>query len=297
VPVTISATPARAPTFAVIVLSQGNRPVELRHCLDSLLSQTRVSLDIVVVGNGWAPPDLGPGVRSHALVDNIGIPAGRNVGARLTTSEFVWFFDDDAWVPTSDLLDRVAVMFAGQPRLAAVQPRVCDIDGTTLRRWVPRARVGDPLRSGPAFTVEEGVTIVRRAAFDAVGGWPDNFFYGHEGIDLAWRMRDANWDLRYAADLVVHHPATDPGRHGEFYRRNARNRVWVARRNLPAVLVPVYLGVWTLITVARLVRQPADLRTWWAGFLEGWHTDPGRRQPMRWSTVIALTRLGQPPII
>lgn len=41
----------------------------------------------------------------------------------------------------------------------------------------------------------------------------------------------------------------------------ARNRVWLARRNLPAPVVPLYLGVWLLLT---LVRRPsvAALKVW-----------------------------------
>jgi GT2 family glycosyltransferase len=137
---------------------------------------------------------------------------------------------------------------------------------------------------------------VRRVAFDEVGGWPDAFFFGHEGIDLAWRMWDAGWELHYAADLVVRHPTTLPSRHALFFRLTARNRVWVARRNLPWPLVPVYLAAWTLLTQVRLARQPGDLRVWWRGFVEGWRTDPGPRRAMRWRTVAHLARLGQPPI-
>jgi len=284
-------------TIGVVVLSQGTRPVELGHCLDSLRAQTGVELDILVVGNGWEPTGLGPGVRGHGLVENVGIPEGRNVGAKLTTGELIFFFDDDAWIPEPDVLSRIAALFADRPRLGEAQPRVCDPDGTTLRRWVPRVPVGDPTRPGPARTTAEGVTVVRRAAFEQLGGWAGEFFYGHEGIDLAWRMYDAGWDVWYAGDIAVHHPATDPARHAEFYRRNAKNRVWAARRNLPWPVLVAYLAVWTAITMARLARQPKAALVWWAGFVEGWRTDPGARHPMRWSTVARLTRLGQPPII
>ena len=57
----------------------------------------------------------------------------------------------------------------------------------------------------------------------------------------------------------------------------ARNRVWLARRNLPAPLVPVYLGVWLLLTLARRPSRPA-LKAWFGGFREGW-TTPVRSAP------------------
>ncbi len=136
---------------------------------------------------------------------------------------------------------------------------------------------------------------IRRSAFDEVGGWPGHFWYGHEGIDLAWRLVDAGWTLLYRPDVEVHHPATQPSRHAVYYRMNARNRVWVARRNLPAPLVPAYLGVWTAATLAR-VRDRQALRTWFGGFREGWREDPGPRRPMSWRTVARLTRAGRPPL-
>jgi GT2 family glycosyltransferase len=209
----------------------------------------------------------------------------------------VFFCDDDAWTDDTRLLARIAALFAARPRLGAVQPRIAGPDGTTLRRWVPRARVGDPGRPGPAFNLAEGVTVLRRRAFDELGGWAPEFFYGHEGIDMTWRLWAAGWEVHYAGDLVASHPITEVTRHAVFYRFNARNRVWSARRNLPAPVLAGYLLAWSVLTTARLVRQPRALRTWWAGFCEGWRTPCGPRRPMSWRTVWRLTRLGQPPVI
>lgn len=298
IPGTIPGTePGIDPVVAVVIVSQGDRPNELARCLTSLREQRGLRLDIVVVGNGWDPVELGPDVRTHAIAENLGPPAARNVGLQLSDGAFVLFFDDDAWFSEPDVLCRTVAHFIRRPRLGALQLRVCDPLGATMRRWVPRARVGDARDSGPAFSLCEGVVMVRRRAITEIGGWAAEFFYGHEGIDLAWRMWDAEWELHYAGNLTARHPSTLPTRHSGFHRFNARNRVWTARRNLPALLVPVYLGSWTVITFTRLARQPKALRVWCAGFIEGWRTDPGRRHPMRWRTVARLTRLGQPPIL
>jgi GT2 family glycosyltransferase len=161
---------------------------------------------------------------------------------------------------------------------------------------VPRLRTGDPTRSSVATIVWEGVFAVRRVAFEAAGGWPGHFFYGHEGIDLVWRIWDRGWTGYYAADVVVHHPATSPTRHAVFYRMNARNRVWVALRNLPWPLVVPYLATWVLLTLAR-VRSPKALRAWFAGFAEGLAGGYGDRRPMRWRTVLRMCAAGRPPVV
>jgi GT2 family glycosyltransferase len=161
---------------------------------------------------------------------------------------------------------------------------------------VPRLRVGNPLASSPATSLWEGAVAMRRRLFDGIGGWPDEFFYAHEGIDLVWRVWDAGFTPWYAADLVVHHPVIDPARHDVYYRLNARNRVWLARRNLPAVLEPVYVGSWVGMTLLRVHDRDA-LAAWFSGLREGVAQRPAGRRRMRWSTVWAMTRAGRPPVI
>ena len=145
--------------------------------------------------------------------------------------------------------------------------------------------------------VWEGAVAIPRDVFDCAGGWPDPFFYAHEGIELAWRVWNCDRIVWYAGDLVAHHPVIDPRRHDEYYRLNARNRVWLARRNLPwAVGVP-YVGTWTAVQRIRSRHDPQAWQAWWAGFREGWESDPGPRRPISWTTVAEMARYGRPPVV
>jgi GT2 family glycosyltransferase len=200
-------------------------------------------------------------------------------------------------LPSTTVLAELARELDRHPEAAVAQPRALDPTGRPApSRWVPTPGGRHADRPGVAVVFWEGVFVIRRSAFDAVGAWPGHFFYGHEGIDLAWRLWDAGWEVRYAPDVVVHHPATSPTRHAVYYRLNARNRVWIARRNLPLPVAVAHLLVWTLLTVAR-VRSPGPLRTWFAGFWEGLTTPCGRRRPIRWRTVWRMTRAGRPPLL
>ncbi len=285
------------PTVGAVVLSMGTRPVDFPRALESLLAQQGVDLDVVVVGNGWEPVGLPAGVRTVHLPENVGIPEGRNVGAAEARGEVLFFYDDDAYLPTDDVLARLCDVLARDETIAVAQPRPLDPEGKpSPRRWVPRPGGRDPLRAGEVGWFWEGTFVIRRAAFERVGGWPGHFFYGHESIDLVWRLYDAGYVVRYEPDVVMNHPATSPARHDVYYRNNARNRVWVARRNLPWPLLVVYLAVWTAITVLR-VRSPRLLAVWFSGFREGWGPGAGPRRPIRWRTVWRLTRAGRPPVI
>ncbi|WP_431961917.1 glycosyltransferase family 2 protein [Actinacidiphila sp. bgisy160] len=280
----------------------GNRPEELRDLLDSVAKQRGPAIEIAVVGNGSPLPELPAGVRSVELPENLGIPGGRNVGIEAfgpggSEVDVLLFLDDDGLLPNEDTGELVREAFAADPRLGIVSFRIADPEsGTTQRRHVPRLRASDPLRSSRVTTFLGGANAVRTQVFREVGGLPDEFFYAHEETDLAWRALDAGWMIDYRADMVLFHPLTAPSRHAVYHRMVARNRVWLARRNLPWALVPVYLGVWMLLTLLRRPSGPA-LRAWFSGFKEGWTTPSGPRQPMRWRTVWRLARLGRPPII
>jgi GT2 family glycosyltransferase len=264
----------------------------------SVLAQRAVTIDVVVVGNGWQPAGLPDGVRTLGLPQNIGIPAGRNAGVTHVGGELILFLDDDATLTDPDFLADVARRFAAEPRLGLLQPRV-DGPGRVAgpRRWTPRMRVGDRTRSSAAFSVWEGAVVIRRGVFEASGGWPEPFFYAHEGIELAWRVWDVGSTVQYAGDLGVEHPVTAPTRHRDYYRLNARNRVWLARRNLPWPLGIPYVTTWTALQVVRSARTPATLLPWLRGWWEGWRTDAGMRRPLRWNTIVRMARHGRPPVV
>ena len=288
-----------APLVGVVVLTQGNRPDALAAALASVSDQRDVRVEVVVVGNGWSPTGLAPTVRRVHLPQNMGIPAGRNAGVDAVAGELVLFLDDDELLGQPDFLSSAVAKFAADRDLGLLQPRVEALDGVAPRRWIPRLRKGDARRSSYVFNCVEGAVVVRREVFDRVGRWPERFFYAHEGIDLAYRLWAAGSTVWYAGDLVALHPAVEPSRHPDYLHNNARNRVWVARRNLPLPLAIVYMATWTGVHLARAARHRdgAALRPWFAGWLAGWRTDPGGRHPMSWSTVWRMTRLGRPPVV
>jgi len=288
--------------LGAVVLTMGNRPAELTALLDSVAAQRGPAIEVVVVANGVDVPPLPEGVRGIRTEENLGIPGGRNVGIEAfghdgAEVDVVLFLDDDGLLPQDDDAEKLRAAFAADPRLGIVSFRIADPDsGETQRRHVPRLRAADPLRSSRVTTFLGGASAVRSTVFAQAGQLPGEFFYGHEETDLAWRALDAGWEIEYRADILLHHPKTAPSRHAVYNRNIARNRVWLARRNLPALLVPVYLGTWILLTLARRPSGEA-LRAWFGGFAEGWRTPCGPRRPMRWGTVWRMTRLGRPPVI
>lgn len=287
------------PRLGVIIVTMGNRPHEISALLDSVLGQQEPPERVLVVGQGTPLSWLPDGVEGVELPENIGLPGGRNAAlARLRSHgdiDVVIYLDDDGLLPDPDTARKVREAFAEDPRLGIVAFRIADETGLTQRRHVPRLRA-EPMEVAEVTTFLGGGNAIRMDVVEQTGDWPEQFFFVHEETDVAWRALDAGWRIVYRPDILLQHPRTSPDRHGVYYRWTARNRVWLARRHLPAPLVPAYLGVWMLIT---LVRRPPwnGLREWFAGFAEGWRRPCGERRPIKWRTVWRMTRLGRPPIV
>jgi GT2 family glycosyltransferase len=287
-------------TISIVILTMGNRPDEVLRAIESTEPLRAAGAELIVVGNGADPPSLPPdgGIKAIRLAENEGVTGGRNAGVRASSGDVVLFLDDDGWYPEPAALgEHLTERFGADPTLAVLSFRVLDPDGGAgPRHYVPRLRVGDPGRSSLVTTFAGGACAIRRSAFDEAGELPEAFFYAHEETDLAWRLVGLGYRIEYDAEATMCHPPVSNARHSFWYRIEARNRVWLARRNLPWPFAVIYLADWMALTVLR-ERSVSALKSWFSGFAEGWRTDPGKRRPMTLGTVWRLTKAGRPPVI
>ena len=285
-------------TIDWVVLTMGDRPDQLGAAVRSLLDQLGDHDRVVVVANGADDVDLrdGPGVELVTSGHNLGVPGGRELGVRSGRADIVAFLDDDAVLVGR--AERIRQAFEQDPSLAAVSLRLVDDDGRSLSRHVPRLGGSDPSISGAVVHFLGGASAIRRSAYEEVGGYFVDLFYGHEEIELSWRLIDAGWSIRYLADVDVVHPRTEISRHAEGWRLTGRNRVWIARRTLPWPVAVVHTLTWLILGLVRC--GAANRRSYVAGWCTGWRTDwPSgvSRRPIRWATVWRLARLGRPPVV
>ena len=281
---------------AFVVLTRGDRMPELQKALESIHQLEPRPSELVIVWNGVDAVELDSEIpmRTATTDHNVGIPAGRNIGAQEADCDVLVFLDDDATLVTGSMMVTLAETFADES-VAAVGFRLIDADsGATLRRWMPRPRKS-LAEGGPATRFPGGACAIRKKHFVEAGMYEGRFFYSHEETDLAWRLLDLGLEVRYDPSIVAHHPATRVARHPESARLSIRNHVWLARRRLPPPVAVLHSAAWLMISAGR-ARSIGEIHSLWTGFKEGIFGDCGPRRPMTWSTVWRLTRMGHPPI-
>ena len=288
---------ASAMTVGWVLLTMGDRPTALAAAIDSIrLMRSDVPVCVVVNGADHLPiADNHPDVTVIASEENLGVPGGRDLGVQRMAADLVFFLDDDARIIDEGLMKRSVDHFVDDRALAAISFHLVDEDGATARRHVPRLGRGDADRSGPVATFLGGASVVRRSTYVEAGGYWPELRYGHEELDLSWRMLDCGGTIFYDAESTVFHPRTDIARHADGWFRTGRNRSLVARRNLPWPLHIVHVASWSALGTLRAPGGDAR-RAFLDGVRAGWR-ESDVRSPMSWKTVWRLCRLRRPPIL
>jgi GT2 family glycosyltransferase len=240
--VTIRPEPAR---LAVVIVNY-QAYEELTNCLRSLEDIAEPVAVVVIdhASDAGAADALGrqfPDVRLVRLKANEGFAAGINQGVRATSAPLLLLLNPDCvvedrgWDTLVDWLDR-------HQDVAVVGPRINNADGTVqhsarrfpdvttavagrsswLTRVLPRnalSRRNLPFRDARAssFTDVDWVSgacmLVRRRAFDAVGGMDSGFFLYWEDADFCRRLKYAGFRTVYFPETAVTHMGGRSSRH------------------------------------------------------------------------------------
>jgi GT2 family glycosyltransferase len=213
---------------SAIVVSHGHRE-ELTRSLPALMPQVD---EAVVIANlpGSAPADP-LGARVIEQPEPLSFAANINAGAASTTGQLLLVANPDT-IAEPGAVAALRDFAASRPRCGAAGPQMLDPDGrwqpsrrrfptvgATLVRRTPLRRARPPLEYQrdhyllderpnepvPADWMLGGFLLIRRAAFDEIGGFDEGFrMYGEE-IDFCYRLAKAGWERWYVPAAVVRH--------------------------------------------------------------------------------------------
>lgn len=191
--------------------------------------------DVVVVDNGSGDGSDAflraalPQVQVLALPENIGFARANNEAARHRPARAYLLVNSDALVHRAgtvqalrDLLARPLVAIAVplllnedlsvQPNVAPLpSPLVAGVQASGLSRFLPdrvQPSLGTYWRHGSERDVQAAtgaVMLVRRSAWDQLGGFDESAFMYAEDRDLCWRARRRGWRVRFTPRAVFVH--------------------------------------------------------------------------------------------
>lgn len=234
-----------------------------------------------------------PDVSLIALDDNLA-SAGRTLGVRAATTPYVAFSDDDSWWEPG-ALGRAADLLDAHPTLALVAGHIL-VGAAGHDDPVCAAMAHSPLPRPPGVPgvpvlgFLAGMSVVRRDAYLAVGGFDRRVGVGGEEAWVAADLAAAGWHLSYVPDVVARHEPSAQRDRGGRRRSDLRNALWFTwtRRPLTAA---------GRATATLLRTVPADRVTLHAvaDALRGWGWVMRARRPVPPQIAAALDTLEPVP--
>jgi len=210
--------------ISIILVSYNSRGY-LRNCLEKLAPQASAQrCELIVVDNASTDGSAAmvreefPDCRLLGLEANVGFGAANNRGAEVAAGKYLLLLNVDAW-PGPGCLAHLAWVLDTDLSLGLVVPRLRYPDGRLQFAWAPETGVvGEALQKlrnplepqswnhrqlpavlrlllGPGWYTA-ACMMVRKAAFDEIGGFDEKIFMYFEDVDLSRRMRLAGWKMQ-----------------------------------------------------------------------------------------------------
>jgi GT2 family glycosyltransferase len=289
------------PTVSVSIVTY-NSEVHIEQCLDAVLSQSGVHLEIVVVDNASSDKtrEMVGKFRSHLRLirnkQNAGFAAAQNQGIRGTKAAWVLALNPDVLLLpnfVAGLLEAGAgdaragtvcgkLLSIGRGFVPLAEPRIdsAGIYFTPAMRHFDRGwgelDTGQYERREYVFGASGAAALYRRPMIEEIsidGEFFDpEFFVYREDADAAWRAQLMGWRCVYTNAAVGHHVRTvTPANRNLvsplFNMHSVKNRYLMRIKNLTP-------GVWSrcrAATVRRdlmvmggcLIREPRSLEAFW----------------------------------
>lgn len=246
-----------------VIIPNWNGKRHLQDCLDSLRRQTFRSFTVIIVDNGSADDSVDfirsryPEVSLIALAENRGFAGGVNEGIRRSDAEFIFLLNNDTVVDANCLGELYAaagqypdvsyfatkMLFRNSPGVINAAGDSLGIDGQGRNIGIREFDDGRYDRVAEVFGACAGAAFYRKAFFEDVGLFDENFFLIMEDVDLDFRGQLKGHRCFYIPTAVVHHvhSASIVKNSSLQIYHGTRNALFVLAKDMPSVLLVKYV--------------------------------------------------------
>jgi N-acetylglucosaminyl-diphospho-decaprenol L-rhamnosyltransferase len=245
------------PDVSIVIVNWNTRDL-LADCLGSI-AQTANGLDveIIVVDNGSNDGSqdivrqLFPEVQLIENTKNVGFARANNQATETSQGCYILLFNSDA-IATPGAIQSLVHLADAEPRAGIVGAQLLNIDGSFQASYTPFPTLwqeflilaglgrlfcgqwypsrGPDEAKGPQVVdyVEGACVLVRRQAFEEVGGLDEGYFMYAEEVDWCYEMKKAGWQVWYQPAAKILHVGGGssqhrrPQREADLYRSRVR---------------------------------------------------------------------------
>lgn len=251
-------------TGVTIIIPVKNDARRLARCLEAIASNSmEASTQVLVADNGSTDDSAAVAAAAGARVlvlPDLRVSELRNAAAREAETEFLAFVDADHEVVPTWIAAAAAAM--APERVGAAGALYSTPPGSTWVQRVYGLLRGRSEGQGPVSWLGSGNMVVRRSAFQQVGGF-DATLEACEDVDLCRRLRAAGWTIMGDERLRSVHFG-DPPTLGALFRAEqwrGRDNLRVSlrgpmrAREIPSIATPIV----ALLALVAIVVSPAAL--------------------------------------
>lgn len=187
---------------------------------------------------------------------NFGFAKGYNEALKVVDEPILALVNSDIEV-TENWLIPILSQFENEPNTAIIQPKILDFKKKAHFEYAGAAggfidKYGFPFCRGRIFeTIEEdkgqyndiidifwatgACFFIRNEVFKKLNGFDVDFFAHQEEIDLCWRVKNSEFDIKYNGNSTVFHVGGATLKTGSPQKTflNFRNSLWMMTKNLP----------------------------------------------------------------
>jgi GT2 family glycosyltransferase len=200
----------------------------LCHCIDSIIAQKDIRVEIIVVDNNStdATKDLikskYPAVKLICNSDNFGFSAANNQGIKIASSEIILLLNPDTELKEKGALQHAKKYLEGDPQIAILAPQLLNTDGSFQPSFWSFHAVKElmlelfymhrmkqampPPSSSILVEAASGAALFfRRSLVDEIGGLDENMFWT-EDIDFCYRATQTGKKVIWTPEIrIIHH--------------------------------------------------------------------------------------------
>ncbi len=239
------------PSKIAVVILNWNGKALLEKFLPSVVMHSALA-QIYVADNASSDASVAfleqhyPQIKIIQNADNFGYAKGYNLAIRQVREPYLVLLNSDVEV-TQEWLKPAVTIFETEPQTVALQPKILDYKNKDYFEYAGAAggyidKYAFPFCRGRIFSTLEKDTnqynkvaeifwasgaclFIRKATFQELGGFDEDFFAHQEEIDLCWRIQSQNEVIKYMPDAVVYHVG------GATLKENSPQKTYLNFRN------------------------------------------------------------------